>query len=98
MDFRISKQTIDNVLKPIFSPSQDKEVIVKPEYGFASEREAEVVHQLQSLLRALVEVVEEGRQLLGGVVLPGGAGNLPDAAVDVGDGALGCLKVNWMNN
>ena len=63
-----------------------------PENGFATQRQAEVVHQLQSFLGALVQLVEVWRQLLGRVVLPGSAGNLPDASVDVGDGALRGLQ------
>ncbi len=63
-----------------------------PEDGFTTERQAQVVHQLQGLLRALVQLVQVRRQLLGRVVLASSAGNLPDATVNVGDGTLGGLK------
>jgi hypothetical protein len=63
-----------------------------PEYGFTSKGETEIIHQLQRFLRRLVQVVEEGGELHGGVVLASRAGDLSNAPVDVRDGTLRSLK------
>ena len=64
-----------------------------PENGFTSEGETEVVHQLQGFLGALIQVVEEWRELGGGVVLASGAGYFFHPTIDVRDGALGGLQI-----
>ena len=58
-----------------------------PKDGLASERHAEVVHQLLRLLCVLLQLVEERGQLEGRVVLPRLARDQLDAVVDVVDGA-----------